>query len=326
LSETKSGDRIIKDSLKIGTRGSALALTQARWVAERMKRQLPDTDIDIVVIKTKGDVIQDVPLAKIGGKGLFVKEIEEALLRNEIALAVHSMKDVPAELPDGLEIGVMSEREDPRDVLISRNGRTIDDMPPGARIGTGSLRRGFQLRSLFPHMEIVPLRGNLDTRIRKIQTENLDGIIVASAGMKRMGWADRITQFIPVEIMLPSVGQGVLGIEMRKNDENTSNAVSFLNHPQTWTEVSAERAFLKRLGGGCQLPIAAYAQKVDNDIILRGLLGSIDGTVMIRDEVRGRCSNAENLGTALAENILSCGGADILKDVYEKGNICGEKG
>ena len=301
-------------------------MTQARWVAERLKEHSPIADIEIIVIKTKGDVIQDVPLAKIGGKGLFVKEIEDALLRNEIDIAVHSMKDVPAELPDGLEISIMSEREDPRDVLISKDGRTIHEMPPGARIGTGSLRRGFQLRSQFPHMEIVPLRGNLDTRIRKIQTENLDGIIVAAAGMKRMGWADRITQFLPVEIMLPSVGQGVLGIELRKNDGKSRHALSFLNHPQTWTEVSAERAFLKRLGGGCQLPIAAYGQLIDNNIFLRGLLGSLDGKVMLKDEERGRCADAVILGTALAERILSRGGKAILEDVYEKGNICGEKG
>ena len=175
--------------------------------------------------------MQDLPLAKIGGKGLFVKEIEEAILRGEIDMAVHSMKDVPAEIPNGLEISIMSDREDPRDVVISKEGRMIEDMSAGARIGTGSLRRAFQIRNLFPGIEIVPLRGNLDTRIRKIQSENLDGIIVAAAGMRRMGWTDRITQYILVEIMLPSVGQGVLGIEMRKNDHNTRNAVSFINHP-----------------------------------------------------------------------------------------------
>jgi hydroxymethylbilane synthase len=303
-----------------------LALTQARWVVERLKEQSPDADIDIVVIKTKGDIIQDVPLAKIGGKGLFVKEIEDALLRSEIDMAVHSMKDVPAELPEGLEISIMSVREDPRDVLISKDGKSINDMPDGARIGTGSLRRGLQLRSLFPCMEIIPLRGNLDTRIRKIQSENLDGIIVAAAGMRRMGWAERITQYIPVEIMIPSVGQGVLGIELRKNDEKSRNSVSFLNHPQTWMEVTAERAFLKRLGGGCQVPIAAYGRKVDNDIHLQGLLGSLDGRVMIKDEDRGRCDDAEILGTALAERILSRGGQAIIEDIYKKGNICEETG
>lgn len=285
---------------------------------------MPDVTVDIVVIKTKGDIMQDVSLAKIGGKGLFVKEIEDALLRNEIDIAVHSMKDVPVELPDGLEIGVTSEREDPRDVLISKDKTKIEDMPQGARIGTGSLRRGFQLRNLFPGIELIPLRGNLDTRIRKIQSDTLDGIIVAAAGMMRMGWTDRITQYIPVEIMLPSVGQGALGIELRKNDSDTRNAVSFINHPQTWIEVSAERAFLKRLGGGCQLPIAGYGRKMDSDIILSGLLGSLDGRVLIRDEVRGHCDNAEALGTLLADRILSKGGKAILDEVYKKGIFCGE--
>jgi hydroxymethylbilane synthase len=285
---------------------------------------MPDVTVEIVVIKTKGDIMQDVSLAKIGGKGLFVKEIEDALLRNEIDIAVHSMKDVPVELPDGLEIGVTSEREDPRDVLISKDKTKIEDMPQGARIGTGSLRRGFQLRNLFPGIELIPLRGNLDTRIRKIQSESLDGIIVAAAGMRRMGWTDRITQYIPVEIMLPSVGQGALGIELRKNDSDTRNAVSFINHPQTWIEVSAERAFLKRLGGGCQLPIAGYGRKMECDIILSGLLGSIDGRVLIRDEVRGHCDNAEALGTLLADRILSKGGKAILDEVYKKGIFCGE--
>ena len=280
--------------------------------------------VEIVVIKTKGDIMQDVSLAKIGGKGLFVKEIEDALLRNEIDIAVHSMKDVPVELPDGLEIGVTSEREDPRDVLVSKDKTKIEDMPQGARIGTGSLRRGFQLRNLFPGIELIPLRGNLDTRIRKIQSESLDGIIVAAAGMRRMGWTDRITQYIPVEIMLPSVGQGALGIELRKNDSDTRNAVSFINHPQTWIEVGAERAFLKRLGGGCQLPIAGYGRKMECDIILCGLLGSLDGRVLIRDEVRGHCDNAEALGTLLADRILSKGGTAILDEVYKKGSFCGE--
>ncbi|MCX5846541.1 MAG: hydroxymethylbilane synthase [Deltaproteobacteria bacterium] len=314
----------MRDTLKIGTRGSALALTQARWVAEKLKKQMPDVTVDIVVIKTKGDIMQDVSLAKIGGKGLFVKEIEDALLRNEIDIAVHSMKDVPVELPGGLEIGVTSEREDPRDVLISKDKTKIEDMPQGARIGTGSLRRGFQLRNLFPGIELIPLRGNLDTRIRKIQSESLDGIIVAAAGMRRMGWTDRITQYIPVDIMLPSVGQGALGIELRKNDSDTRNAVSFINHPQTWIEVSAERAFLKRLGGGCQLPIAGYGRKMECDIILSGLLGSLDGRVLIRDEVRGHCDNAEALGTLLADRILSKGGKAILDEVYKKGSFCGE--
>ena len=282
--------------------------------------------VETVVIKTKGDILQDVPLANVGGKGLFVKEIEDALLRDEVDIAVHSMKDVPMKLPDGLEIGVMSEREDPRDVLISKDQIRLEDMPVGARIGTGSLRRGFQLLHLFPDIEIVPVRGNLDTRIRKIQTDGLDGIIVAAAGLKRMGWTDRITQVIPVEIMLPAVGQGVLGIELRTNDADVRRAVSFLNHPRTWVEVCAERAFLGRLGGGCQLPVAAYGVKEGNYLTVTALLGSLDGRELIKDEVRGVSADAEVLGTSLAEIILSKGGQAIMDEVYRKGLFCGEQG
>lgn len=261
--------------------------------------------------------MQDVSLAKIGGKGIFVKEIEDALLRGEIDLAVHSMKDVPVDIPEGLEIGITTEREDPRDVLISKNNRKIDEMPPEARIGTGSLRRGFQLRNLYPAIEIVPMRGNLDTRIRKIETENLDGIVVAAAGMKRMGWGDRISQFIPLDVMLPSIGQGVLGIELRKGDSNIKQAISFINHEETWVETTAERAFLKQLGGGCQLPIAAYAKKQGETLTLKGLLGSLDGRIMIRDEIEGCCEEAETMGVQLADKILSQGGRAILRMVYE---------
>jgi hydroxymethylbilane synthase len=291
-----------------------------------LRRGTPAVSVETVVIKTKGDILQDVPLARVGGKGLFVKEIEEALLRDEVDIAVHSMKDVPMELPDGLEIGVMLEREDPRDVLISKDQKRLADLPVGARIGTGSLRRGFQLLHLFPDIEIVPVRGNLDTRIRKIQTHNLDGIIVAASGLKRMGWTDRITQVIPVEIMLPAAGQGVLGIELRKNNGDVRRVVSFLNHPRTWMEVSVERAFLGRLGGGCQLPVAAYGVKEGNDLTVRGLLGSLDGRELIKDEIRGVSEDAEVLGTSLAERILSKGGQAILDEVYRRGLFCGEQG
>jgi len=309
--------KYITGTIRIGTRGSALALTQARWVADQLKNRLPDVGVEITVIKTKGDIMQDVSLAKIGGKGIFVKEIEDALLRGEIDLAVHSMKDVPVDIPEGLEIGITTEREDPRDVLISKNNRKIEDMPPGARIGTGSLRRGFQLRNLYPVIEIVPLRGNLDTRIRKIETENLDGIVVAAAGMKRMGWGDQISQFIPLDVMLPSIGQGVLGIELRKDDSNVRQAISFINHVETWIETTAERAFLKQLGGGCQLPIAAYAKKQGETLTLKGLLGSLDGRIMIREEIEGCCEEAETMGAQLADKILSQGGRAILRMVYE---------
>jgi len=302
--------------LKIGTRGSALALTQSGWVAELIRMRHPGTPVELVTIRTKGDIMQDVSPVQIGGKGLFIKEIEEALLRGEVDAAVHSMKDVPTELPEELEIAVTPRREDPRDVLISRNGRKLEEMPHGARIGTCSLRRGLQLRNRMPDLEIVPLRGNLDTRIRKLETENLDGVIVAAAGIRRMGWVAKISQFIPVEVMLPAVGQGVLGIETRRNDDRTREAVAFLHDPVTACEVGAERAFLRRLGGGCQLPIAAFAKINGQEIALAGLVGSPDGRVMISHAVKGAAAEFEALGEGLAENILGRGGRALLDEVY----------
>jgi len=281
-----------------------------------MGEQHPDAAVELVVIKTKGDIMQDVSLVQIGGKGLFIKEIEEALLRRDVDIAVHSMKDVPAELPEELEIAVTPQREDPRDVLISTGNRKLEAMPRGARIGTCSLRRGFQLRSRMPDLEIVPLRGNLDTRIRKLETENLAGVIVAAAGMRRMGWAAKISQFIPVEVMLPAVGQGVMGIETRRGDRDAGDAIAFLHDPVTWCEVGAERAFLQRLGGGCQLPIAAYAKKTGEEILIGGLVGSVDGRVMIRHEMRGPAADFGILGRELADHILAQGGRAILDQVY----------
>jgi hydroxymethylbilane synthase len=298
--------------LKIGTRGSELARTQAGWVADRIRQRHPGFLVELVAIRTKGDIMQDVSLVEIGGKGVFIKEIEEALLAGEVDLAVHSMKDVPAELPEALEIAVIPLREDPRDVLISRQGRKIEQMPRGARIGTGSLRRGFQLRSRMPDLEIVPLRGNLDTRIRKLETENLDGVIVAAAGLRRMGWVARATQFLPVEVMLPAVGQGALGIETRREDAHTREAVSFLHDPVTFYEVGAERAFLRRLGGGCRLPIAAYAKRSGGELAAQALIGSPDGRTVIRHAVKGPWEEFEKLGGELAEHILAQGGRALL--------------
>jgi len=273
--------------------------------------------IEIVPIKTRGDKMQDIALVKIGGKGVFVKEIEEALLRKEIHVAVHSMKDVPAELPDVLEIVAVPKREDPRDVLITRGNRKMEELPSGARIGTGSLRRTLQLLHYMPDIEIVPIRGNLDTRIKKIDTEDLDGIIVAAAGMRRMGLAGQISQYIPVEWMIPAAGQGVLGLEVRRDDEHTRGLLQFLNHADTIVELTAERAFLMRLGGGCQVPIAAYARKQGDRLILRGLVGSIEPRLIISDEVRGHCGDAAQMGTTMAENILSRGGKAILDEIYK---------
>jgi hydroxymethylbilane synthase len=276
--------------------------------------------VELVTIRTKGDILQDVPLAQIGGKGVFIKEIEEALLRGEVDLAVHSMKDLPAELPEALDIAVIPLREDPRDVLISRGGQKLEEMPRGARIGTGSLRRGVQLRNRMPWLEIVPLRGNLDTRIRKLATEGLDGVIVAAAGMRRMGWVAQVSEFLPVEFMLPAVGQGALGIETRREDTRCRDAVAFLHDPVTFCEVGAERAFLKGLGGGCQLPIAGFAQMSGGEIVLEGLVGSVDGQVVVRDRVTGHAEAFAALGAGLAERILANGGRALLDEV------CGEPG
>ena len=304
-------------TIRIGTRGSKLALTQTQLIADRIKREHPGVDIEIVQIRTKGDKLQDVALVTIGGKGVFVKEIEEALLRGDIHIAVHSMKDVPVELPEDLEIGAVPQREDPRDVLVSRNGRKIEELRKGARIGTGSLRRTIQLLQILPDIEIIPIRGNLDTRIRKIETEDLDGIVVAAAGMRRMGLAGQVSQYIPVEWMVPSAGQGILGIEVRRNDSDIKNLVSFLNHSDTVIELTAERAFLERLGGGCQVPIGAYCRKQGDRLILRGLLGTVNGSFIISDELRGSCTEAAEMGRTMAENILTRGGREILAEMYD---------
>jgi hydroxymethylbilane synthase len=276
--------------------------------------------VELVTIRTKGDILQDVPLSRIGGKGVFIKEIEEALLRGEVDLAVHSMKDLPAELPEALEIAVVPMREDPRDVLISRGGQILAEMSRGARIGTGSLRRGVQLRNRMPWLEIVPLRGNLNTRIRKLETEGLDGVIVAAAGIRRMGWVEQVSEFLPVEFMLPAVGQGALGVETRRRDARCRDAVAFLNDPVTFCEVGAERAFLKALGGGCQLPIAGFAKKNGGEIVLEGLVGSVDGQVVVRERVTGNAEAFAALGAGLAERILAEGGRALLDDVCRCSN------
>jgi len=270
--------------------------------------------VELLTIRTTGDILKDVSLARIGGKGLFIKEIEEALLRGEVDIAVHSMKDLPAEIPEGLMIAATPPREDPRDVLISRDGRRLDQMPPGARIGTGSLRRSLQLRSQRPDIEVVPLRGNLDTRIRKIETEDLAGVILAAAGIRRMGWEAKVSQFIPVRTMLPAVGQGVLGIETRREDQDLRELLGFLHDPVTGCEVGAERAFLKKLGGGCQLPIAAFAKLNGGRLAIEGLVGSVDGRTVIRHGVEGDAADAAALGVELAGIILARGGRALLEE------------
>ncbi|HON99370.1 MAG TPA: hydroxymethylbilane synthase [Syntrophales bacterium] len=303
-------------TVRIGTRGSPLALAQTEWVRRKIEERHPRLKVETVIIKTKGDIMQDVALVRIGGKGVFVKEIEDALLKGEIDLAVHSLKDVPAELPEGLVIAVTPEREDPRDVLVSRGNVKFERLRRGARIGTSSLRRRCQLLAVYPDLEIVPLRGNLDTRLRKVEVENLDGVVVAAAGMRRMGWLGRVSHFLPPETLLPAVGQGVLAIETRAGDAGLIEDLQFLHSPRTGREAGAERAFLRRLGGGCQLPVAALAEEKGDSMVVRGLLGSPDGRLVIRREVRGPAHDYLSLGERLAEEILAGGGKGILAVFY----------
>ncbi|MHB8093012.1 MAG: hydroxymethylbilane synthase [Syntrophales bacterium] len=316
--QLKVQEAVILNKFIIGTRGSALALTQSGMIADLIRGRHPGLEVELQIIRTKGDIMQNVALSVIGGKGVFIKEIEEALLRNDVDLAVHSMKDVPAELPDKLEIAVTPLREDPRDVLISKGGRKLEEMPPGAKIGTGSLRRELQLKNRFPGFEIVPMRGNLDTRIRKLDTENLSGVILAAAGIARMGWSSRVSQFIPVDMLLPAVGQGVLGLETRRGDDRSLNVIEFLNDPVTFVEVGAERAFLERLGGGCQLPIAGFAKKTGEKIVIEGMVGSLDGKVVIRERAEGEAGDYRELGSGLAETILLRGGDVLLAEINQE--------
>ena len=305
----------VKD-LRIGTRGSQLALYQANWVRERLVQAHPDLNVTLLTIKTTGDKIQDAPLARIGGKGLFVKEIEEALIQKRVDLAVHSIKDVPAELPKELYLSAITKREDPRDVFISKDGKNMRELRQGAKIGTSSLRRQAQLLHFRKDLELIPLRGNLDTRLKKLEKENLDGIVLAMAGVKRLGFESRVTEIIPVETSLPAIGQGALGIETRKRDRDVEEQIRFLNDLPSVIAVSAERAFLKKLEGGCQVPIAALAQVIDSNVSIDGLVGSIDGKRLVKHHLEGPAEKAESLGIELAEILLEKGAKGILDEVY----------
>ena len=297
----------------IGSRGSQLALWQANWVKSELERLHSNADIDIRIIATSGDKIQDVPLSKIGGKGLFVKEIEEALLANEIDLAVHSMKDVPIELPTELGILVITKRENPLDALISKNGEKLADLPQGATIGTSSLRRSSQLLKYRDDFKIHPLRGNVDTRLRKVEEGKYDAILLASAGLNRLGWANRITEEISHDILLPAMGQGALGIETRLDDTMIYDFISTLNHEETHYAVSAERSLVGRLDGGCQVPIGAYARIEKGLITLKGLVASLDGEVIYKLENVGPVDDAINIGQELGSKLLKMGANEILE-------------
>jgi hydroxymethylbilane synthase len=302
----------MKRLIHIGTRGSKLALWQAEWVKARLESLHPGLTVELAVIKTKGDKILDVPLAKVGGKGLFVKEIEEALLARRIDLAVHSMKDMPAEIPAGLCIGAVPERESPLDALISREGQQLGDLPRGARIGTSSLRRSSQLRRVRPDIDIVPLRGNLDTRLRKLDEGQMEAIVLAAAGVRRLGWEERITQLLEPEMMLPAVGQGALCVETRREDPEIARLVAPLEDAATRTAVTAERAFLQRLEGGCQVPIAGHATLAKNQLTLCGLVSDLSGQTVFRKNLAGPAPDAADIGKRLASMLLDQGAKTVL--------------
>ncbi|MFZ3072060.1 MAG: hydroxymethylbilane synthase [Thermodesulfobacteriota bacterium] len=304
-----------KKLLKIGTRASMLALWQANWVKSEIEKRHGLT-VELVKIKTTGDKITDVPLAKVGGKGLFVKEIEEALLSREVDLAVHSMKDVPTVFPEGLFLKAITKREDPRDALISRHGKKLLELPKGANIGTSSLRRQSQLLKARPDLNIGQLRGNLDTRLKKLEQGVYDAIILAGAGLNRLGLAEKITELIEPDVMLPAIGQGALGIETRTDDAYVNGLVEFFDHHDTSVAVRAERAMLKRLDGGCQVPIAAYGIVKGDELRLTGLVASVDGLRIIKDVISGKATDAETLGVTLGERLLKAGAKEILDELY----------
>lgn len=299
-------------TLKIVTRKSPLAMWQAEHVRALLLDYHDDLNVVLIGVQTQGDKILDTPLAKIGGKGLFVKELENALLDHRADLAVHSMKDVTVDMPDGLALPVILEREDPRDVLIANYPTTLADLPHTARIGTSSLRRQCQIKNLRPDIEILSLRGNVGTRLGKLERGDYDAIILAAAGVIRLGLSDKITQFIDSDTLLPAIGQGAIGIQCRAEDDATLALINPLNHEDTHIRVLAERAVNRRLFGGCQVPVAGFAELTADQIHIRALVGEVDGSNMIRGEIRGASEKAEILGTQLADALLARGADQIL--------------
>jgi hydroxymethylbilane synthase len=309
--------RARKVELRLGTRASLLALQQANWVKERVEDLNPGVQVTLVHIKTTGDKL-DFPLFNAGGKGLFVKEIEEALARKEVDLAVHSAKDLPAVIPEGLDLIAFPEREDPRDALVSRDGKRFGEIRKGGKVGTGSLRRQAQLLNLRPDLEVVPIRGNLDTRLKKLASLDLDAVILASAGLRRMGWEERIADFFDPETMVPAIGQGALAIETREEDDRVRKVVEPLDHLPTRIAVLAERAFLQRLGGGCQVPVAGHARIEPQKLLLTGLVAGVDGRRVVRGKMEGPPERNKELGERLAADLLERGAGEILQEVYQK--------
>lgn len=307
------------DTIRIATRQSPLALWQAEYIRDRLLELNEGLKVELVKMVTQGDKILDTPLAKVGGKGLFVKELEVGMLNGDADIAVHSMKDVPVEFPDGLHLAVICEREDPRDAFVSNNFDTFADLPQGATVGTSSLRRQCQVRAHRPDIKIADLRGNVNTRLKKLDEGNYDAIILASAGLKRLGFHDRISAYLETELSLPAIGQGAVGIECRVGDARIHALIDPLNDDHTSICVRAERAMNHRLEGGCQVPIAGYATLDGDTIHMRGLVGRPDGTETVRGEVSGPAADAERLGTELADDLLSRGAKEILAEVYANG-------
>lgn len=307
--------------IRVGSRRSKLALTQTNWVIKELKKIDPSLEFEVVEVVTKGDRILDVTLSKVGGKGLFVKEIEQKMINKEIDMAVHSMKDMPAELPAGLTIGCIPPREDHRDALISKNGIPLKELPSGAKVGTSSLRRKAQILAVRPDLEIKWIRGNIDTRFRKLQTEDFDAIILAAAGLSRMGWSkDMVTEYLDTDICLPAVGQGALAIECREDDEELLAILKKLECQAARQAVTAERAFMHRLEGGCQVPLAGYARlNEDGMVVLTGLVASADGKRILKEEQTG--TNPEKLGVLVAEKLLEKGAGEIIRQAKEGNDL-----
>jgi hydroxymethylbilane synthase len=303
--------------IRIATRQSPLALWQAEYVSGRIKVLFPTIQTQLVKMVTRGDKILDSPLAKIGGKGLFVKELEQGMLEGNADIAVHSMKDVPVNFPAGLHLAAILEREDPTDAFVSNHYASLDDLPENARIGTSSLRRQCQIKATFPNAEILSLRGNVNTRLAKLDAGDYDAIILASAGLKRLGMGHRIAQCLPTQVSLPAIGQGAIGIECRVDDAEVNAIINALNDELTAICVTAERAMNAKLNGGCQVPIAGFAQIENDEISMRGLVGNPDGSVIYRAEKRGHVSQAFAMGEAIAEDLIAQGASEILQALLD---------
>jgi hydroxymethylbilane synthase len=304
-----------QDLLRIATRKSPLALWQAEFVSQRLRQAHPELTVELVGMTTRGDKILDSPLAKVGGKGLFVKELEQGLLDGRADLAVHSLKDVPVGFPEGLCLPVIMAREDPRDAFVSNRYHHPDQLPPGAQVGTSSLRRQCQLMARYPYLKVVSLRGNVNSRLAKLDKGDYDAIILAAAGLTRLGFAVRISCHLPPETFLPAIGQGALGIECRVGDNRVLNFLRVLDDPPTHTRIRAERALNARLQGGCQVPLAGYAVLEDEHLLLRGLVGDPTGKEVLRGQVHGPAQTAQSLGVQLAEDLLAQGAGRILRSI-----------